>query len=308
MLKVITAFVLDLIFGDPHNYPHPVRIIGHFISILERKLINFRNKKISGFILTVIVVISSYFAALLISSINILLELFLIYTIFSAGALAFEGKKIYKSLLNGDIEKARYNLSFIVSRDTSKMNKDDIIRSTVETVSENIVDGVISPLFYLLIGGVPLAMAFKATSTLDSMIGYKNKKYKDFGYASAKLDDILNFIPARITGFVLIPAASLLCGKNFINSFKIVARDRLKHDSPNSAHAESAIAGALGLRLGGKNIYFNKSLIKPFIGDKLKQFELNDINDAIRIMYVASVIALIAGVIIKFIIIKYLLS
>lgn len=306
MIKIIIAFILDLIFGDPHNYPHPVRIIGQLVVVLEKKLINFKNKKLSGFILTVIVVTSSYLAALLISSINILLELFLIYTIFSAGALAFEGKKIYKSLLNGDIKKARNDLSFIVSRNTTKMNKEDIIRSTVETISENIVDGIISPLFYLLIGGVPLAIAFKAASTLDSMIGYKNEKYRDFGYACAKLDDILNFIPARATGIILIPLASLLSGKNFINSIKIVLRDRLKDDSPNSAHAEAAVAGALGLKLGGKNIYFNKITIKPFIGDKLKKFELNDINDSIHIMYLTSIIALILGLAIKFLIEKYL--
>jgi adenosylcobinamide-phosphate synthase len=298
--KIVIGFVLDLIFGDPYYAPHPVKFIGKLIGYLEKLLIKLHNKKLSGFLLTCIVVVSIYLVTASLCSLNIVIEIFLIYTIFAVKSLGREGKKIYRLLEKGDISEARIQLGFIVSRDTSELGEKDIIRSTIETIAENIVDGVISPIFYLLLGGAPLAMAFKAASTLDSMVGYKNEKYRDFGFASAKLDDILNFIPARITGFILIPIAALLSGKNFLNSLKVVLRDRLNHDSPNSAHSEAAVAGALGVRLGGQNVYFGEVVNKPYIGDKLKDFETNDITGAIAVLYLTAIIALGTGLIIKY--------
>jgi adenosylcobinamide-phosphate synthase len=300
LIKILTGFVLDLIFGDPYHFPHPVRFIGNFTNKLENVLLQLKHKKLAGFVLTFIVVVSTYLITLCLCSLNIIIEILLIYTIFAVKSLSFEGNKIYKLLKENNISEARKQLSFIVSRETTNLDEKNIIRSTIESISENIVDGIISPIIFLFLGGAPLAMAYKAASTLDSMIGYKNEKYKDFGFASAKFDDILNFIPARITGFFLIPIASFFCGKNIINSIKITIRDRLKHDSPNSAHSEAAVAGALGLQLGGPGIYFGKVEEKPVLGNKLKEFEQNDIKDTIKILYVTTILCLISGFIIKF--------
>jgi adenosylcobinamide-phosphate synthase len=300
VVNIIIGFFLDLLIGDPSSFPHPVRFIGKFIIFLEKALLKEKYKKFTGFILTISIVITSYFITFTLCTLSPIIEIFIIYTVFSVNSLGFEGNKIYNLLKNNKIDSARIQLGYIVSRETKTLNEKDIIRSTVESISENIVDGIISPLFFLFIGGAPLAMAFKAVSTLDSMVGYKNDKYMDFGFASAKFDDILNFIPARISGFVLIPLASLFCGKNAVNSFRIVARDRLKHSSPNSGHSESAIAGALELQLGGNSIYFGKTIKKPFLGDKLKDFTINDIKDSIKILYISSIIALLFGIVIKF--------
>ena len=304
MIRLVVAYVLDLLFGDPQSAPHPVRFIGALINTLEKVLYPYKNKRLSGILLVVLVTTIAYIAALSLSSLNIIIEIYLVYTVLATGALSFEAMKIYRLLENGDIEKAQIQLGFIVSRDTKNMSENDIIRSTVETVSENVVDGIISPLFFLFLGGVPLAMAYKAVSTMDSMIGYKTDKYLNFGWAAARLDDVLNFIPARITGFFLIPFASMLCGKNPARSFVTVVRDRKKHDSPNSAHAEAAVAGALGVHLGGRNVYFGKVSDKPFIGDKLKDFQTGDIKDTVRIMYVTSVAAIAIGIIVSIIINK----
>jgi adenosylcobinamide-phosphate synthase len=297
--EILIAFIMDTIFGDPQHLPHPVRFIGKLISILESRLIVLKIKKLAGLFLVITVIVSTYLVTLSLCAINPVIDVFLMYTVLAAGSLSREGFKIYALLKENRIEEARTSLGFIVSRDTVGLPASDIVRGTVETISENIVDGIISPLFFLFLGGVPLAMAYKAASTMDSMIGYKTEKYIKFGWAAARLDDVLNFIPARITGFVLIPIASLLCGKRFLNSFKITVRDRKKHESPNSAHPEAAVAGALGLRLGGRNSYFGEFSDKPFIGDKLKEFEPHDIIDSIKILYVTTIVALSIGIIIR---------
>ena len=172
------------------------------------------------------------------------------------------------------------------------MDEKMIIRSTMETISENTVDGIVAPMFYMFLGGMPLAMAYKAINTLDSMVGYKNEKYMDFGKFSAKVDDVANFIPARITG-ILIVLASMILGYDYKNSLKIFLRDRKNHSSPNSAHSEASVAGALGVQFGGKVSYFGKEIDKPTIGDKTKEFELEDIRKNIRIMYVTSFLSLV---------------
>jgi len=299
-VNIIIGFILDLIFGDPYDFPHPVRFIGKGITKLENIFLKFKNKKFWGFVLTFLIVASAYFITLFLCSLHIVIEIFLIYTIFAVKSLGFEGKKIYSLLEKGNIPEAQKQLGFIVSRDTAELSDKDIIRSTIESISENIVDGIISPIFYLLIGGAPLAMAYKAASTLDSMVGYKNEKYKDLGFASAKFDDILNWIPARITGFILIPVSALLTGKNWLNAVKITFRDRLKHDSPNSAHSEASTAGALGVMLGGPSVYFGKVENKPSLGEKLKEFENRDILDTIKILYVSAFLSLIIGFAVKF--------
>ena len=297
-IKIWIAYVLDLIFGDPQNVVHPVQVIGKIISAGEKVLLRKKYKFLAGAVLNIFTVSITYTSMYLISkSVKIsvffmIIEIYLMYTIFSINSLAREGNRVYRIMKEGDIEKARKDLSYLVSRDTEMMDEKMIIRSTMETISENTVDGIVAPMFYMFLGGMPLAMAYKAINTLDSMVGYKNEKYMDFGKFSAKVDDAVNFIPARITG-ILIVLASMILGYDYKNSLKIFIRDRKNHSSPNSAHSEASVAGALGVQFGGKVSYFGKETDKPTIGDKTKEFELEDIRKNIRIMYVTSFLSLV---------------
>ena len=297
-IKIWIAYVLDLIFGDPQNVVHPVQVIGKIISAGEKVLLRKKYKFLAGAVLNIFTVSITYTLMYLISkSVKIsvffmIIEIYLMYTIFSINSLAREGNRVYRILKEGDIEKARKDWSYLVSRDTEMMDEKMIIRSTMETISENTVDGIVAPMFYMFLGGMPLAMAYKAINTLDSMVGYKNEKYMDFGKFSAKVDDAVNFIPARITG-ILIVLASMILGYDYKNSLKIFIRDRKNHSSPNSAHSEASVAGALGVQFGGKVSYFGKEINKPTIGDKIKDFELEDIRKNIRIMYVTSFLSLV---------------
>ena len=297
-IKIWIAYVLDLIFGDPQNVVHPVQVIGKIISAGEKVLLRKKYKFLAGAVLNIFTVSITYTLMYLISkSVKIsvffmIIEIYLMYTIFSINSLAREGNRVYRILKEGDIEKARKDLSYLVSRDTEMMDEKMIIRSTMETISENTVDGIVAPMFYMFLGGMPLAMAYKAINTLDSMVGYKNEKYMEFGKFSAKVDDVANFIPARITG-ILIVLASMILGYDYKNSLKIFLRDRKNHSSPNSAHSEASVAGALRVQFGGKVSYFGKEINKPTIGDKTKEFELEDIRKNIRIMYVTSFLSLV---------------
>ena len=302
VIKIWIAYILDLVFGDPQNIIHPVQIIGKMISLGEKILLKeksgSRYKFFAGIILNIFVVSITYGLTCLIyksskiSGVFTLIEIYLMYTVFSVNSLAREGNRVYNILKEGNIEKARKDLSYLVSRDTETMDEKMIIRSTMETISENTVDGIVAPMFYMFLGGLPLAMTYKAINTLDSMVGYKNEKYMDFGKFSAKLDDVANFIPARITG-ILIVIASMILGYDYKNSLKIFIRDRKNHSSPNSGHAEAGVAGALGVQFGGRVSYFGKEVDKPVIGDKIKDFELEDIKKNIKIMYVASFLSLV---------------
>ena len=297
-IKIWIAYVLDLIFGDPQNVVHPVQVIGKIISAGEKVLLRKKYKFLAGAVLNIFTVSITYTLMYLISkSVKIsvffmIIEIYLMYTIFSINSLAREGNRVYRILKEGDIERARKDLSYLVSRDTETMDEKMIIRSTMETISENTVDGIVAPMFYMFLGGMPLAMVYKAINTLDSMVGYKNEKYMEFGKFSAKVDDVANFIPARITG-ILIVLASMILGYDYKNSLKIFIRDRKNHSSPNSAHSEASVAGALGVQFGGKVSYFGKEIDKPTIGDKTKEFELEDIRKNIRIMYVTSFLSLV---------------
>ena len=301
VIKIWIAYILDLIFGDPQNIIHPVQIIGKIISLGEKILLKeksgSRYKFFAGIILNIFVVSITYGLTCLIykssktSGVFTLIEIYLMYTVFSVNSLAREGNRVYNILKEGNIEKARKDLSYLVSRDTETMDEKMIIRSTMETISENTVDGIVAPMFYMFLGGLPLAMTYKAINTLDSMVGYKNERYMDFGKFSAKIDDIANFIPARITGFLIV-AASMILRYNYKNSLKMFIRDRKNHSSPNSAHAEASVAGALGVQFGGRVSYFGKEADKPTIGDKIKDFELEDIKKNIKIMYITSFLSL----------------
>lgn len=292
LFKIYIAYILDLILGDPYRIPHPVQIIGKLIGFLEKRLINLPNKRFYGGVLNILVLITTFIVCYFLQKI-VFIEIYLMYTIFSTRCLANEGNKVYKILKEDNIIKARKELSYLVSRDTENLQKEDIIRSTMETISENTVDGVIAPMLFMFIGGLPLAMVYKAINTMDSMLGYKNEKYKDFGYFSAKIDDFANFIPARITGGILIPISCFFLGYDFKSSFMIFFRDRHNHSSPNSAHSEAAVAGALGVQFGGKTTYFGKEYKKPTIGDKKKEFQEEDIKKNIKILYVTSFIGLV---------------
>ena len=310
IIKIWMAYVLDLIFGDPRNIIHPVQIIGKIIELLEKLLLKKRYKVFVGGILTVVTVGITYILCFLIST-NIekplvaILEIYLMYTVFSVNSLAREGRRVYNILKKGDIEVARKELSYLVSRDTGMMDEKMVIRSTMETISENTVDGIIAPMFYMFLGGLPLAMAYKAVNTLDSMVGYRNEKYIEFGKFSARTDDAANFIPARITG-LLIVIASLILRYDYRAAWKIFLRDRKNHSSPNSGHSEAGVAGALGVQFGGVVSYFGKEVRKPAIGDKKKEFELEDIKKNIRIMYTTSLVGIIIFTIVKLAITKLL--
>jgi adenosylcobinamide-phosphate synthase len=292
ILKIYIAYILDLIFGDPYRIPHPVQAVGLLISFLERKLISFPAKKFFGMILNLTVLAVTFIICFFLQKFAVV-EIYLMYTVFSVKCLADEGRKVYRILKEGNLAKARKELSYLVSRDTESLEKNDIIRSTMETISENTVDGVIAPMIFMFIGGLPLAMVYKAINTMDSMLGYKNEKYGEFGYFSAKLDDAANFIPARITGGLLIPAACFFLRYDYKNAWRIFFRDRKNHASPNSAHPEAAVAGALGVQFGGKTSYFGKLYDKPVIGDKKREFQTEDIRKNIKILYVTGFLGLI---------------
>ncbi len=296
--KYFAAYILDFIFGDPEKFPHPVRFIGKLISFLEKKLYNFNNKTFWGGVTAVITIGTTAVVSYFLAGISQYIEIFFLYTTLAGKCLGDEGLRVYKILKAGDLEDAKKKLSYLVSRDTETMDNRQIIRSVLETFSENSVDGVISPMFFAFLGSffdikgvslaLPFAMGYKAVNTLDSMLGYKNERYINFGTVSAKIDDAANFIPARIAGLILIPATAFFTGFDYKNSLKIFLRDRHNHASPNSAHGESAFAGALGVQFGGKTKYFGKLYDKPTIGDKLKEFDLEDIIKGRKLLYAAS--------------------
>lgn len=259
-----------------------------------------------GVILLILVTGISYFIPFILLKIAndisyklaIIIEAIMIYQILATKCLAVETRKVALALNARDLPEARQAISYLVSRDTHIMKEDDIVKATVETISENTIDGIVSPIFFILIGGAPLGWAFKAVNTLDSMVGYKNERYMDFGWASAKFDDVINYIPARITaGFILI--ISVLLGLDTQNALKIFLRDKRNHDSPNSPIAESVTAGALRIQLGGKASYFGVVSDKPTMGDDLEEPEASHIYDAILIMYGVSFISIVCCFIVK---------
>ena len=306
MLSYTIGLVLDFIIGDPNNPFHPVRIIGALGSKFEnitRRV--FKNLKISGFITWLGVILITFLVNSLIVRIafsisnifGIIIEGILLYFCISSKGLKVEGLKVIKVLESGNIEGARKQLSYIVGRDTKVLDEEGIIRAVIETVAENTSDGIIAPLLFGALGGAPLAMTYKAVNTCDSMFGYKNDKYIDFGFVSAKMDDLFNYIPARLTGYLVIFAAFIL-GLDYKNSYRIYKRDRYNHTSPNSAHPESAVAGALGIRLGGANYYFGKIVKKPTIGDKNKVIEISDLYKTNNILLVVTLLGFSVGLII----------
>ena len=283
------AFILDLILGDPQNWPHPIRWIGNWISLVQKGIRKVCRSEqalyVGGGVLWLSVVgltwLVTWGVITSLSSVNVWLgraaELWLAYTILAGRCLSDAAMDVYRALDSGSLENSRRQLSYIVGRDTSQLNETQITRGVVETVAENTVDGVIAPLFYLFLGGVPLAMAYKAINTLDSMVGYKNEKYKAIGCVSARIVDLANLIPARFSWLLLTMAAWCL-KLDARQAFKIGWRDRYQHKSPNCGWPEATVAGALGVRLGGPNSYFGELVEKPWIGDPLREINQQDIK------------------------------
>ena len=290
---VLGAVVMDLFLGDPRTLPHPVVIIGWLISWLEGVLRRrISDPRLAGVALLVITVGVSYLVAagliylgtLVAPAVGFLVALYLAWVSIAARSLHVESAKVAKALERGDLPAARVALSYIVGRETAELDGPEIIRGAVETVAENTGDGVVAPLFYLMLGGPALAIAYKAVNTLDSMVGYKNERYLEFGWASACFDDLANFIPARLTALLMVLAAPL-CGLSGAGSWRILRRDCRNHASPNSGFPEAAAAGALGVRLGGANRYFGRIVEKPTIGDPVRPLSLEAYAGVVRLMY-----------------------
>ena len=309
MAAFLAGYLLDLLFGDPYWFPHPVKLMGKLIAALEKKW-NTKDAETArrrGVLLVVTVIL----ATLVVSSVILIgaylinlyagavVEAILTYTVLAAKSLKTESMKVYKELEKGDLQAARKAVSMIVGRDTDVLDEAGVSRAAVETVAENTSDGVIAPLIYTAIGGPVLGLIYKAINTMDSMVGYKNEKYINFGRAAAKLDDIVNYVPARISAAAMIAAAYILGGDySGRDAARIFRRDRYNHASPNSAQTESVCAGALRIRLAGDASYFGKIVNKPFIGDDIRPIEFEDIKRANKLMYMTELLCMIAALII----------
>ncbi|MCQ2543031.1 MAG: adenosylcobinamide-phosphate synthase CbiB [Lachnospiraceae bacterium] len=315
IIALLLGVILDLIIGDPYKLPHPIRLIGGLIGkldhlFMDKRIDKERNKnteRLLGLILVLIVICLTalvtsivLIGAYLINPIlGMVIEAILSFYILAAKSLKVESMKVYYALKNKSINEARYAVSMIVGRDTDSLDKEGIIRAAVETVAENTSDGVIAPLIYLSFGGPIVGLVYKAINTMDSMIGYHNERFENFGMTAAKLDDIVNYIPSRISAWLMI-LASFIGGKDYDgkNALKIFKRDRYNHKSPNSAQTESVCAGALGVRLAGDASYFGQIVKKPYIGDANRNIRVSDIERANRLMLITEGLCLLIAVII----------
>lgn len=308
IIAFIAGFVLDLLIGDPHFIPHPVRLIGLLISFLDKRLNSEAGYNSSeneanltkykrGVLLAFTVIFATFAVSVIILvaaySINlyagVIVEAVMTWQILATKCLRVESMRVYDALRTDGVEAGRRAVSMIVGRDTSVLDEAGVTRAAVETIAENTSDGVIAPMLYTAIGGPVLGFVYKAVNTMDSMLGYKNDKYMYFGRFAARLDDVVNFIPARISAYLMIIAA-FIGGRQFDgkNAYRIFKRDRFNHASPNSAQTESVCAGALRVQLAGDAVYFGKLVKKKYIGDKLREIEYEDIKRANRLMYITA--------------------
>lgn len=313
MTVLIVAFFLDLLFGDPHWLLHPIRGIGKVIQVTEGELRRVfhihpgreedrRKKQIAGVLLVIFVLAFSvgipilllYGAGRIHSFLKIVLESVMCYQLLAMKSLKTESMKVYYALKDGDLEGARAAVSMIVGRDTENLDEEGITKAAVETVAENTSDGVIAPLLFMIVFGAPGGFFYKAVNTMDSMVGYKNDTYCYFGTAAAKLDDILNFLPSRISAAAMMVSAFFL-GYDVKNAVDIYRRDRYSHASPNSAQTEAVCAGALQIQLAGDAYYFGKLYHKPTIGEAGRSVEAEDIKRANRLLYGTSFLVMLTG-------------
>ena len=298
-MPIIFGVFLDMLIGDPHGMPHPVRAIGALISSLEKF---FRNhfsahlKAAGAALASIVIVLSAAVPYLLLRvcylvhpAAGVIAESVLCFTLLAGKSLTDETMAVYRPLREGNTEAARQAVSMVVGRDTSVLDRDGITRAAVETVAENTSDGVTAPLLYIALFGAVGGFFYKSVNTMDSMIGYRNERYREIGFFAARLDDLLNFIPSRLTALFMIAAAYLL-RMDAKGAWRIWRRDRRKHESPNSAQTESVCAGALGIRLAGDAVYFGRICHKPYIGDNDRPIEAEDIVRANRLMHVTALL------------------
>lgn len=308
---IAIGFVLDLILGDPPTWPHPVKLIGHAIAGLtkwwNKPAFAPITRRLLGGLMWLIIVGGTWVVTFelmrltrLVPWFQFILGTYLCYTCLSIKGLSIESRKIMRSLKQGDLDKARYQVGMIVGRDTDQLSAEDVCKATIETDAENTSDGVIAPLIYLAIGGPALGLAYKAVNTLDSMVGYKNEQYGDIGFVSAKLDDLFNYIPARIT-WCLLMLATVLLRFDVHNALIVGRRDREHHRSPNSGFSESVVAGALNLRLGGPHYYFGEIVDKPFIGNEdAVAADFGAIRNTLKLVYLVAFIGLLLVCVCRF--------
>ncbi|HUY87843.1 MAG TPA: adenosylcobinamide-phosphate synthase CbiB [Pirellulales bacterium] len=297
------AFALDLALGDPRWLPHPVRLIGYVATMLEKFLAYWLGRTyLAGFLFTALIVSGVWAVCVALTAAaagwdwraGIAVQTVLLYTTLAARDLDVESGRVYRSLEDGDLSTARRALSMIVGRDTDSLDEPEVIRGAVETVAESSVDGVVAPLLFALAGGAPAAMAYKAINTLDSMVGHRDDRYLRFGWASARLDDVANLVPARVAR-LLYPLASLACGYDAAGCWRVAWRDGRKSPSPNAGIPEAAVAGALGVRLGGVNYYQGVATVRPYLGESVNPLSRNHIAAAVRLMYCVAALTLLLG-------------
>ncbi|MGQ9512367.1 adenosylcobinamide-phosphate synthase CbiB [Thermodesulfitimonas sp.] len=306
-IVVAAAFVVDLLIADPYWLPHPVCFFGRVIVFLEKVIRRFARRpfalRLGGVFLALLLPVGVFWAAKLglaaLSRWNQVLglaaEVYLVATTLALRGLAVAAAAVRHSLLAGNLPLARERVAAIVGRDTAALDTQGVVRATVESVAENTVDAVVAPLFYAFIGGAPLALAYRAVNTLDSMVGYRNERYRYLGWASARLDDLANFLPARLAGGLFILAAVLLRG-DWRRVWRTIRRDGRKHPSPNSGISEAAVAGFLGVRLGGPATYQGVLSFRSYLGEPLVPLTPEHIGAAVRLLYVVALLALLAGV------------
>jgi adenosylcobinamide-phosphate synthase len=305
-LALVMGVVLDAILGDPKGWPHLIKWFGRVIAYLEKKLYSISNKRLSGKLLVVAVLLLCGGIPALMLAVSwrispwlfLALESLLCWQLLASKSLRDESMPVYDALKNQNVKEARAALSWIVGRDTAALDDAGIARAAVETVAENTADGVAAPLLYITLGGAALGCVYKAVNTMDSMVGYRNQRYEQFGRCAARLDDVLNYIPARICALVMI-LSSLLCGLSAQNAWRIWRRDRHKHASPNSAQTEAVMAGALGVQLAGDAWYAGKLYQKPTIGDAARPIEAQDIRWAHRMLLVTSLLLLLLSILLR---------
>ena len=314
-IALAAGFILDLIFGDPRWLYHPVCLIGNLISFLEKRIRKILPKTSSGeltggLIEVLIVCILSlgipgvilYTLYPRIPWLALILESFWCYQLLATRSLKDESMRVYDCLKHGTLEESRKAVSMIVGRDTAALTEEGVTKAAVETVAENASDGVIAPMLYMAIGGAPLMFLYKGINTMDSMLGYKNDRYLYFGRCAAKLDDAANYLPARISGALMV-LASYIAGFDGKNAWKIFRRDSRNHASPNSAQTESVMAGALDVRLAGNAYYFGKLYEKPTIGDPIRPIEPEDIRRANRLLYATAITGVVLFLLIRIVLI-----
>ena len=316
LLALVLGFILDLIIGDPHGLYHPIRLVGNLIALLEkrmnRKTDSSNRQMVMGWLMALIVITLSSGIPLLLLLLayrihpvcRLILETIMCWQLLATKSLKDESMKVYRKLKKHDLQGSRHAVSMIVGRDTEILDETGVTKAAVETVAENTSDGVIAPMFYMAIGGAFLGWMYKSVNTMDSMVAYKNERYLYFGRIPAYLDDIANYIPARLAGLLMV-LASFLVRLDGAHAFAIFKRDRYNHASPNSAQTEAVMAGALNVQLAGDAWYFGELHKKKTIGDDIRPVEAEDIVRANKLLYGTAVVSLVIFTLMKYLILMF---